>query len=128
MLSFFLVMFRLGLWLKTRFIAISMVSWSWILVKILVTIIMIYAIIMTYIIMTYIKPGQLLWFKPRQLTSYRNFFASFFKFSQSIYTSFSLLYINKLYKFLDSFTFWSIIKWQSFSKNSEMATSALNFQ
>ena len=30
-------MFRLGLWLKMRFIAISMVSWSGILVKRLVT-------------------------------------------------------------------------------------------
>ena len=33
----FLVMFRLGLWLEMRFIAISMVSWSGILVKRLVT-------------------------------------------------------------------------------------------
>ena len=33
----FLVMFRLGLGLKIRFIAISMVSWSGILVKRLVT-------------------------------------------------------------------------------------------
>ena len=30
-------MFRLGLWLKMRFIAISMVSWNGILVKRLVT-------------------------------------------------------------------------------------------
>ena len=36
-LKFFLVRFRLGLWLKMRFIAISMVSWSGILVKRLVT-------------------------------------------------------------------------------------------
>ena len=36
-LSSFLVMFRLGLWLKMRFIAISMVSWSGIFVKRLVT-------------------------------------------------------------------------------------------
>ena len=36
-LSSFLVMFRLGLWLKMRFIAMSMVSWSRILVKRLVT-------------------------------------------------------------------------------------------
>ena len=34
--SSFLVMFRLGLWLKIIFIAISIVSWSWILVKRLV--------------------------------------------------------------------------------------------
>ena len=33
----FLVMFSLGLWLKMRFIAMSMVSWSGILVKRLVT-------------------------------------------------------------------------------------------
>ena len=36
-LSSFLVMFRLGLGLKIRFIAISMVPWSGILVKILIT-------------------------------------------------------------------------------------------
>ena len=35
--KFFLVMFTLGLWLKMRFIAISMVSWKEILVKRLVT-------------------------------------------------------------------------------------------
>ena len=33
----FLVMFRLGLWLKMKFVAMSVVSWSWILVKRLVT-------------------------------------------------------------------------------------------
>ena len=30
-------MFRLGLWLKMKFVAMSVVSWSWILVKRLVT-------------------------------------------------------------------------------------------
>ena len=35
--SSFVVMFRLGLWLKMRFIAMLMVSWSGILVKRLVT-------------------------------------------------------------------------------------------
>ena len=35
--SSFAVMFRLGLWLKMRFIAMLMVSWSGILVKRLVT-------------------------------------------------------------------------------------------
>ena len=59
-------MFRLGLWLKMRFIAMWIVSWSWILAKILVTIIMTYAIIVTYNIMTYIKPRQLLWLNPWQ--------------------------------------------------------------
>ena len=59
-------MFRLGLWLKMRFIAMWIASWSWILAKILVTIIMTYAIIVTYNIMTYIKPRQLLWLNPWQ--------------------------------------------------------------
>ena len=35
-LSYFLIMFIPGLWLAMRFIAISMVSWSGILLKILV--------------------------------------------------------------------------------------------
>ena len=35
--SSFLVIFSLGLWLKIRFVAISMVSWIGILVKTLVT-------------------------------------------------------------------------------------------
>ena len=55
------------------------------------------------------------------------FLQQFFKFNQNIYTSSSLFYLSKLYKLLDFknhfCTFWSIIKWQSFSKNSEMATS-----
>ena len=61
----------------------------------------------------------------------------FFNFSQNICTSFSLIYISKLYKVLDLKNFLLlygylqvtlIIQWQSFSKNSELATSVSNFQ